>query len=107
MSLGMATVTADGIHVGNVVRIALNDAHMEHKEAWICGGYPNQSQWSKALDGDAPLDLWRMRNFPLRFWQVFLPLMASALIRSWFDETRADMTLVVAAEKQSAKQGRV
>jgi hypothetical protein len=78
----------DGIDVGLIAREAVTECGMSHKEAAIIQGYPDATQWAKALRGQAPLDLWYMRHMPNRYWQVFLPKFASALIRQlWVDMT--------------------
>ena len=82
MSFGMAIRVEDGIHVGHVLNRVLQELGMSHREAaQACGIH--ESKFSEGIDGERPLDLWRLRLLPLRFWQTFLPALASALIQQW------------------------
>lgn len=97
MFVPMATVKGrDGIDVGAIAAEAVIECGMSHKEAAIIQGYPDGSQWSKALKGQAPLDLWAMRHLPNRYWQVFLPKLASALIRQFWTDLSSDFTMLKA-----------
>lgn len=105
MSFG-AAIVSHGIDMGALVAQALHACEMQHKEAWLIGGYPNASQWSKAIDGDAPLDLWRLRHLPIRWWQCFLPLLASALIRQFWADQSSDLRMVKADLRSDVQQKR-
>ena len=74
-----------GIDIGALIVKAMGEAELTHTAMWIDQGYPDASQWSKALKGQAPLDLWRLRQLHqsrphMVFWAVFLSKFASALI---------------------------
>ena len=79
----------DGIDLGSLIAKAMGEAELSHSAMWIDQGYPDPSQWSKALKGQAPLDLWRLRKLctsraHMVFWSVFLSKLASALIARSF-----------------------
>ena len=93
MVMLMATNPRVGLNVGDLVEAAMREAGLFHKDMWIAQGYPDPSQWSKALHGQAPLDLWRMRALPIRFWQAFLPKFASALIVQMFDDLQVPLRM--------------
>jgi len=81
----------DGIDVGDLIVKAMGEAELSHTAMWIDQGYPDGSQWAKALRGQAPLDLWRLRRLctsrpHLVFWSVFLSKLASALIARSFNQ---------------------
>lgn len=80
---------ADGIDVGDLIVKAMGEVGLCHSEMWRDQGYPDPSQWSKALRGQAPLDLHRLRHLvknrqQMQFWAVFLSKLASALIARSF-----------------------
>lgn len=76
-----------GVDIGALIVKAMAEAELTHTAMWMDQGYPDPSQWSKALKGQAPLDLWRMRHIrSSKFWQTFLSKFASALIVAWYDE---------------------
>lgn len=81
----LPVVVAQGVDVGSIVATCLRELDLTHKDAWITCGYGDGAQWHRALKGEAPLDLWKLRLLPIRFWQLFLPRFASALIQSYFD----------------------
>lgn len=90
----MATVKGrDGIDVGRLACEATLEVGLSHKEAAILQGYPDASQWSKALKGGAPLDLWAMRHLPNKWWHCFLQKFASALIKRLWEDLTADHTV--------------
>ena len=66
--LSLPVQVGDGVDMGALVERAMQRAGVTHKQMWLAQGYPNASQWSKAIDGSAPLDLWRLRNCPIEFW---------------------------------------
>lgn len=72
--------------VGDLARRTTLELGMTDKEVAYVQGYPDSSQWCKALKGEAPLDLLRMVRLPIRFWQLFLPKLASALIAQHFED---------------------
>ena len=81
----------DGIDLGALIVKAMGEAELTHTAMWVDQGYPDASQWSKALKGHAPLDLWRMRRLHtsrahMVFWSVFLSKLASALIARSFGQ---------------------
>lgn len=106
LSFGMAVDVRDGIDMGALVGASINELGMQHKEAWLACGYPNASQWSKALIGEAPLDLWKMRHLPARFWRVFLMKLASAVICQFWDDVSGDMQMVKADVESSHSEER-
>ena len=91
-------VAEQGIDVGALIDRVVRDPRNEltHKECWILQGYPDPSQWSKAIHAQAPLDLWRMRHLPYRFWMPFLQELASAVIAQWWDARIGDLQMVKA-----------
>lgn len=97
MSFALAVRVSDGIDVGVLARQATRDVEMEHKEAaMLCG--LDAAGWYRGLEGHAPLDLWKLRHLPLRWWQVFIRLLADALIADWwanqefpFRQAKADL----------------
>jgi hypothetical protein len=108
-TFGMATVDiSQGVDVGAEIIATLSEIQMAHKEASILCGYPatDRSGFSRALKGEQPLDLWRLRHLPLTFWRVFLPKFASALIREWFDAMHGDYRMVRASirDKETKKE---
>lgn len=91
MVLSMAVRVEDGIDLGALIVKAMAEAELPHAAMWIDQGYPDPSQWSKALKGQAPLDLWRLRKLcasraHMVFWAVFLSKFASALIARSVDQ---------------------
>lgn len=91
ITFSMAVDVRAGIDMGKLVRDALRECDMQHTEAYLIQQYPNASQFSKALAGDAPLDLWRMRHLPVRFWRVFMFKLAAAVIEQfWEDVTQSE-----------------
>ncbi len=103
----MVTVKGrDGIDMGALICDALAECRMQHKSAWADQGYPDGSQWSKALKGQAPLDLWNMRHLPNKFWQAFLPMLGSALIKQFFEDVTSDFRMAKADLKHDEQQKR-
>lgn len=91
LTFGMTVDPNAGINMGALVRQSMREVEMLDKEGWIACGYPSASQFSKALAGEAPLDLWRMRDMPAKFWRVFLFKLASAVIcQFWDDVTQSE-----------------
>lgn len=81
----------DGVDLGGLIVKAMGEAELTHTAMWMDQGYPDGSQWAKALRGQAPLDLWRMRKLctsrpHMVFWSVFLSKLASALIARSFNQ---------------------
>lgn len=86
---GLPAHVEDGIDLGALITAAMGEVGLCHSEMWRDQDYPDPSQWSKALRGQAPLDLWRMRHLvknrqQMQFWAVFLSKLASALIARSF-----------------------
>lgn len=79
--LGAVDVNA-GINVGLVLDRVLHEIWMTHKEAALTCGM-SEGKLSEGIDGVKPLDLWRLRHLPMRFWQAFLPALAAELIKQW------------------------
>lgn len=73
------------VHVGKIVRDTCHEIDMPLKEAAALM-HLDPAQLSRALDGQAALDLWHVSLMPMRWWRVFLMKLSSALIVSWFDE---------------------
>jgi hypothetical protein len=87
-----------GVDVGSLIATVCRELDMPHTEAWIICGYRDGAQWHRALKGEAPLDLWKLRLLPWKFWERFLPRLGSALIARFFTDligpyrmVRADM----------------
>src|SRR5688572_27839095 len=81
----------DGVDLGGLIVKAMGEAELTHTAMWVDQGYPDGTQWSKALRGLAPLDLWRLRKLctsrpHMVFWSVFLSKLASALIARSFQQ---------------------
>ena len=105
---------ADGVDVGELIVKAMSEAELSHTAMWIDQGYPDPSQWAKALKGQAPLDLWRLRKLctsraHMVFWSVFLSKFASALIARSFSQmfdtyamVKADLRKQEVTERKSA-----
>lgn len=105
----MSVVVSDGVDVGAIVAAVLSELQMSHKEAGIVCGYKetDRSGFARALMGEQPLDLWRMRHLPIGFWQRFLPRLAGALIGQWFDGALAEKkTMARAGLKHDSEQRR-
>lgn len=97
----MAVRIEDGINLGALFEETLRLCAMSHKEAAILAGMKPDA-WSRAMKGEQPFDLWKLRHLPIRFWHTFLPKLASALIQSWFEEACGERRMV-RAELRSAK----
>ena len=69
----------NGVHVGEVLLATLRELQMERKEVWRTCGY-TEGDFSLALTGRKSLDLWKLRELPLRFWLCFLGRFLNALI---------------------------
>lgn len=95
----------EGIDVGKVLSDSLRECAMQHKEAWLVCEVDGAG-WSRSLKGEQPLDLWKLRQLPIRFWHVFLPKLASALIQAWFEEACGDRRMVRAELRESDKEKR-
>lgn len=90
-----------GIDVGALIVQAMADAELCHSALWRDQGYPDASQWSKALRGQAPLDLWRLRQVrSIKFWQSFLSRFASALIKQFFEDLPAPVRMARASIRE-------
>lgn len=93
--------------VGHLISDALLDARMSHKEAWIACGV-DRAHWSRMLSGERSLDLRLLVQLPMRFWRAFIPLLVSALIKSWVSDVFPQPQMAkaelgdVAREKESA-----
>jgi hypothetical protein len=96
-------VWTPGIDLGRLIDETLRVIDMSHKEAALTATM-DPPQWTRALRGEQPLDLWKLRYLPLRFWQVFLPKFASALIQAWFDETVGERRMVRAELKDRQQE---
>lgn len=85
MAQGTYTRTAAPIHIGALIRETCREIDMSCKEAALTQEI-DPATWTRALNGDAPIDFWHLVLMPMRFWRPFLGKLASALIVSWFDE---------------------
>lgn len=104
--LCLPVIVSDGVHVGALIDQVCRELDMPHKEAWLICGYGDGAQWHRALKGEAPLDLWKLRHLPIRFWQVLLPKLASALIQRFFTDLTVPYRMVRADvdERESEKR---
>jgi len=84
-----------GVNVGALVSEALHDCDMQHKEAYLTCGL-DAAGWSRSLCGKQPLDLWKLRHMPIRWWQSFLAKLASALIKQMFSDFSTDLKMAKA-----------
>jgi hypothetical protein len=82
----MPVAVESGVDVGSLVAKCVADLEMTHKDAWVTCGYGDGAQWHRALKGEAPLDLWKLRHLSIKFWQLLLPRLASALIQQFFSD---------------------
>jgi hypothetical protein len=89
MAQGVYRKSNSPIDVGAIIRDTCREVDMALTEAARVMVI-DEATWSRALRGDAPLDLWHIAKLPLRFWRVFLMRLSSALIKVWFDEHVAD-----------------
>lgn len=99
----MAVRVETGIDLGGLIEQTLRDVAMSHKEASLIAGMKPDT-WSRALKGEQPLDLWKLRQLPIRFWHAFLPKLASALIQSWFEETCGERRMVRASLREPSDE---
>jgi hypothetical protein len=108
-AFGMPVVNvADGLDVGAVVADVLRRLDLSQKQASIYCGYPagDCSGFSRALAGELPLDLWRLRHLPKEFWKEFIPALASAFIREWFADLLGDFKMARADIKAREERKR-
>lgn len=110
-SLCLPVCVEDGIDVGDLIVKAMGDVGLCHSEMWRDQGYPDPSQWSKALKGQAPLDLWRLRHLvknrgEMQFWAVFLSKFASALIARSFNQVFETFAMAKADIRQQEQKER-
>lgn len=90
------------VDVGGLVIDAWKASDLEQKEAAILAEW-DHATLSRALRQQAPLDLWKMTAWPLRFWQAFLPLLGKALITTWW-EGRVDLEMAKASLRDERKK---
>lgn len=89
MAQGRYTRVVAPVDLGVIFRETCREIDMSLKEvALVTGSDP--ATLSRALDGDGPLDMWRVSTMPMRWWRVFLMKLSAALIVSWFDERVED-----------------
>lgn len=86
----MATNVGSGIHIGQLAERAMVECGMTLKELALTCEYRDASTLCRAFQGQAPLDLWHLRHAPIRWWQLFLAKLASALIVHQFDTLMGD-----------------
>ena len=108
MCVGMPLVSRKrGIDVGALVRETTRELGMLDKECHTSWGETNNSEWSRALDGYAALDLWKMSELPLKWWQAFLPKFGAALIKYHFRQLMGDLKAVKADIRRDFTKERV
>jgi hypothetical protein len=93
-----------GVDVGALAAQCLVELGMTHKECWIVCGYGDGAQWHRALKGEAPLDLWRLRHLSIKWWQLFLPRLASALIQQFFSDLSVPYRMARASVDEHEQQ---
>lgn len=102
------SATPKVIDVGSLARVALANANMTPKELASCiydSAKPDEARMSRALSGDAPLDLRRLAcGAPLRFWIEFLPLLSAAVIRRYLEESVPPAVPIKAELRDSRKE---
>ena len=103
MSVLCGVRVGDGIDIGAIVAQTLHDCQMQHKEAYLVCGIDGAS-WSRSLRGEQPIDLWKIRLLPIRWWQAFLPKLASALIVAWWDEQTGERQMVRAETTEQERK---
>ena len=93
MCVGVPLVSRKrGIDVGALVRETTRELNMLDKEMYTAWNDANgAAEWSRAQDGFAPLDLWKMSEVPLKWWQAFLPKFGAALIKYHFRQLMGDL----------------
>jgi hypothetical protein len=102
--IAVAVRVEDGIDVGALIADTLIEIRMSHKEAALTCGV-DQGNWTRGLQGLGPIDLWRVRLMPFRFWQVFIVKLTSALTVQWMHEVSADVkTMAVAKLRPSTER---
>ena len=107
MSLGLAVRIEDGIDLGLILEQSLIECAMSHKEASLTCSV-DEASWSRMLRGERPMDLWKLRQLPLKVFQVFLPKLASALIQQWMRDLAIPYRMARAEIKEhEAKKERV
>jgi len=98
MAQGVYPTRTPRVNVGALVLEAWREIDMQQKEAALIAEW-DESTLSKALQQKAAMDLWKMVEWPLRFWQMFLPLLAKALITSWWNG-RVDLEMAKAGLRE-------
>lgn len=99
----MAVVVEQGVDVGRVIDDTLAELQMTHKEVWLTAGY-TEGDWSNARQGRRSLDLWKLRQLPLRWWFVFLARLGSALILDHYKNLHAPYRMARASIPEDAKK---
>lgn len=86
-----------GIDVGRLMEETIAERGLLHKDIYLtCQIDP--SQWTRALHGQAPLDLWRLRQISdLQFWAIFLRKFSGALVEYWFKQKHVDVRMARAS----------
>jgi hypothetical protein len=85
-----AVRVGDGIDLGPICLDALIDSRLSHKAAAILCGL-DAGQWSRMFTGQAPMDLWKLRQLPWAFWSSFIPRLLRALALQCVSEISADV----------------
>lgn len=96
---------SDGVNVGEVIEKTLAELTWSHKQCWLVCGIDGAT-WSRSMKGEAPIDLWKLRHLPREFWPVFLSKLASALIRTWFDDLCVPLRTAKAELRESVDEKR-
>lgn len=97
---------AGGVDVGAIAERTTMEVGMSLKELALTCEYPDSSTLCRAFKGQAPLDLWHLRHAPIKWWQVFLMKLSSALIEAWWD-TRIGERQMLKADLRSKERERV
>lgn len=92
------------IDVGRLLDDTLRELGMTHKEAWIEMGCRDGAEFSRAMKGERPLDLWDFAKLPWRvqasFWSKYIAAQATRLT----DDLKADRMRMVRFDQASDSQ---
>lgn len=72
----------EGVNVGALIKDTLREIDLQVTSAARIQDV-NEATWTRALQGAAPLDLWRMRTLGWPFWRVFAPKFIAASFALW------------------------
>lgn len=105
MSLGMAVRVEDGIDVGAILRRVLAKHDLSFKAVWLQIEVDGAS-FSRALVGQQPLDLWRLRKLDARVFVDLLTALATAVVAQWFEDVQVPLRMAK-VDPESVKKERV